>query len=124
MVVVTRLCMVELQSSATGHLNRGVNGVFEIVRVVGRGLVSIAKVHAVIARAYLAQSEPKTARDGFGFLKRHGASLSNRYALIGGPLLSRFAPRVGLVTLRQTFVRCCHDGGKRLGWRSKALNIP
>src|SRR4051812_6524481 len=27
------------------------------------------------------------------------------------PLLSRFAPRVGLVTLRQTFVRRCHGGG-------------
>ena len=27
------------------------------------------------------------------------------------PLLSRFAPRAGLVTLRQTFVRRCHRGG-------------
>jgi hypothetical protein len=61
MVVVTWLYMVELQSSLTGHLNRGVNGVFEIVRVVGRGLVSIAKVHAIVARAYLAQSEPEVA---------------------------------------------------------------
>src|SRR5262245_54792717 len=32
-------------------------------------------------------------------------------------LLSRFAPRVGLVTLRQTFVRRCHGGANRLCWR-------
>src|SRR5262245_25397177 len=61
-----------LQRSLTGHLNRGIDGVFEIVRVVGRGLVSIAEVHAIIARAHLAQSEPEMARDRFGLLKRHG----------------------------------------------------
>ena len=58
--------------SLTGHLNRGVDGVFEAVRVVGRGLVSITKVHAIVARAHPAQSEPEMARDRFGFLKRHG----------------------------------------------------
>ena len=58
--------------SLTGHLNRGIYGVFEIVRVVGRGLVSIAEVHAIVARAYFAQSEPEVARDRFGFLERHG----------------------------------------------------
>src|SRR5262245_59112246 len=62
------------QRSPTGHLNRGIDGVFEIVRVIGRGLVSIAEVHAILARAHLAQSEPETARDRFGFLKCHGAS--------------------------------------------------
>jgi hypothetical protein len=64
--------MAELQSSLTGHLNRGVDGVVEIVRVVGRGLVSIAEVHAIVTRANLAQSKPEMARDRFGFLERHG----------------------------------------------------
>jgi hypothetical protein len=32
--------------SLTSHLNRGVDGVFKVVRVVGRGLVSIAEVWA------------------------------------------------------------------------------
>jgi len=58
----------------TGHLNRGIDGVFEIVCVTGRRLVSIAEVHAIIARAHPAQSEPEMARDRFGFLERHGAS--------------------------------------------------
>jgi hypothetical protein len=52
-----------------GHLNRGVDGVLEIVRVVGRGLVSVAEVHAIVARAHRAQGEPKLARDRFGFLE-------------------------------------------------------
>jgi hypothetical protein len=30
--------------------------------------------------------------------------------LIGGSLLSRFAPRAGFVALRQTFVLRCHGG--------------
>src|SRR5262249_49085219 len=51
--------------------NRGVDGVFEIVRIVGRGLVSIAEVHAIVAGAQLAQNEPGMARDRFGFLERH-----------------------------------------------------
>src|SRR5262249_51383438 len=59
------------QCSLTGHLNRGVDGVFEIVRVVGRSLVPIAEVHAIVAGAKLAQSEPEMARDRFGFLERH-----------------------------------------------------
>jgi hypothetical protein len=29
--------------------------------------------------------------------------------LLADPFLSRRAPCAGLVTLRQTFVRCCHD---------------
>jgi len=49
-----------------GHRNHGINGVFEFVCVVGRGLVSIAEVHAILAGAQLAQSEPKMARDRFG----------------------------------------------------------
>src|SRR5262249_21505928 len=56
----------------TRHLSRGIDGVFEIVRVIGRGLVSIAEVHAILARAHLAQSEPEMARDRFGLLERHG----------------------------------------------------
>ena len=49
--------------SLTGHLNRGVDRVLEIVRVVGRGLVSIPEVHAIVARAHLAQGEPEMARN-------------------------------------------------------------
>src|SRR5262249_23317868 len=92
------------QRSPTGHLNRGIDGVFEIVRVVGRGLVSIAEVHSIVARAHLAQSEPETARDRFGFLECHGAStpLDTR-SLAESPLLSLFAPCPGFVALRQTF---------------------
>src|SRR5262245_33663940 len=57
--------------SFTGHLNRGVDGVFEIVRIVGRGLVSIAEVHAIVAGAQVAQGEPEMARGRFGFLECH-----------------------------------------------------
>jgi len=91
-----------LQRSPTGHLNRRIDGVFEIVHVVRRGLISIAEVHAIIARANLAQSEPEMARDRFGFLKRHSASMPS-------PLLSRLAPRAGFAILRQTFVRRCQN---------------
>jgi hypothetical protein len=59
------------------HLNRGIDGVFKIVRVVRRGLASIAEVHAIGTRAHLAQSEPKMARDRFGFLERHGVVQSH-----------------------------------------------
>jgi len=59
------------QSSLTGHLNRCVDGVFETVRVVGGGLVSIAEVYAIGARAHLAQGEPEMARDRLGFLELH-----------------------------------------------------
>src|SRR5262249_18707817 len=48
------------------------SGVFEIVRVVSCDLVSIAEVHAIIAGAHHAQSEPEMARDRFGLLERHG----------------------------------------------------
>jgi hypothetical protein len=64
-----QLCMVQL--SPTGHPNRGIDRVFETVSVVGRGLVSIAEVHAIVARAYLAQSQPKVPRDRFSFLELH-----------------------------------------------------
>jgi hypothetical protein len=40
-----------------------------------------------------------------------GASFHYSARFIDGSVLSRFAPRAGLVALRQTFVRCCH-----LGW--------
>ena len=58
--------------SPTGHPNRGIDRVFETVSVVGRGLVSIAEVHAIIARAHLAKSEPEMTSDRFGFSERHG----------------------------------------------------
>src|SRR3954452_5363281 len=58
--------------SLTGHLNRGVDRVFEIGRVIRGRFVSIAEVHTIRARAHLAQSEPEMARDRFGFLERHG----------------------------------------------------
>src|SRR5262249_17845585 len=51
-----------------------IDGIFEIVRVVRSGLVSIAEVHAIIAGAHHAKSEPEMARDRFGFLERHDAS--------------------------------------------------
>src|SRR5260370_10665113 len=66
------------QSSLTSHLNRCVDGVFEAVRVVGRCLVSIAEVHAIVARAHLAQGEAEMTRDRFGFLERHRASSAAR----------------------------------------------
>src|SRR5262249_51359770 len=59
------------QRSFTRHLNRGVDGVFEVVRVVGRGLVPIAEVHAIVTGAQLAQGKPEMARNRFGFLERH-----------------------------------------------------
>jgi hypothetical protein len=46
-------------------------------------------------------------RNRFGLLERH---VRRPLAV---PLLSRFAPRLGLVTLRQTFVRRRHGGGNR-----------
>jgi hypothetical protein len=60
------------QRALAGHLNRGIDGVFEFVRVVGGRFVSIAEVHAVVARAHPTQSEPEMACDRFGFLERHG----------------------------------------------------
>jgi hypothetical protein len=68
---------VQLALSLTDHLDRGIDGVFEIVRVVGRSLVSIRGAHAIGARAHSAQSEPKMARDQFGFLERHGVVKSH-----------------------------------------------
>ena len=65
-----QLCMV--QPLASGHPNRGIDRVFETISVVGRGLVSIAEVHAIVARAHLAKSEPEMTSDRFGFSERHG----------------------------------------------------
>src|SRR6516164_2899338 len=66
-----RLVTPSSQRSPTGHLNCGIDGVFEIARVVGRGLVSIAEVHAIVAGAKLAQGKPEMARNRFSFLERH-----------------------------------------------------
>src|SRR5262249_1690356 len=71
-----------------------VDGVFEAVRVVGRGLVSIAEVHAKVARAHLAQSEPEMACDRFGFLERHGFVNCSVGALQHLTLGRRSTPRV------------------------------
>ena len=60
------------QRSPTSHLNRRIDGIFEVVRVIGRSLISIAEVHAIVAGAQQAQGEPEVARDRFGFLERHG----------------------------------------------------
>src|SRR5262245_19356637 len=48
---------LQLTMLAYGPSHHGINGVFEFVCVVGRGLVSIAEVHAIVAEAKLAQSE-------------------------------------------------------------------
>jgi hypothetical protein len=66
-----RSCQDRVFRSLAGHHNRGIDGVFEIVRVVGRALVSIAEVHAIIARAHLAKSEPEMTSDRFSFLELH-----------------------------------------------------
>ena len=55
----------------SGHLDRGSDSVLETVRVVGRGLGSIAKVYAIVAGAHLAERDVEMARDRFGFLERH-----------------------------------------------------
>ena len=60
-------------TAGTGHFNRGFDRIFEIVRVIGRHLISIAEVHAIVARAHRAQGKPEMSRDRFGFLKGHGA---------------------------------------------------
>ena len=53
------------------HLDRSMDGILEIVRVMRCGLVSIAKIHAVAARAHLPQSESEMARNRFGLGERH-----------------------------------------------------
>ena len=55
----SNLLQSSLQLVLTSHRDGGVNGVFEIDRVAGRALVPIAEVHAIVARARLAWSEPK-----------------------------------------------------------------
>ena len=67
--------------AGTGDLNCGFHGVFQIVRVVSRHFVSIAEVHAIGARAHLAQSEPEMTRDRFRFLERNGFLNRHREAV-------------------------------------------
>src|SRR5262249_37012311 len=83
---------------------RATDGVFESARVAGRGFVSIAEAHAIVTGAHLAQSKSEMARDGFGFLERHGASMPSRYPLIGGLLLVAFAPASDFLLFAKHFV--------------------
>src|SRR5262249_20767873 len=89
-------------------LNRGIDGVFEIVRVVGRGLVSIAEVHAIVTRAYLAQSEPETACNGFGFLERHRLPSSPLAALLSH--VTGFFKQSGRAVTMTTTSSACRQG--------------
>ena len=73
-----------MQRPLTGHLHCGTHCIFKIAGVISRGLVSTWQVHAIVTRAYLAQSEPEMACDRFGFLERHGASMLYQHPLIGG----------------------------------------
>jgi len=75
-------------NSPPGHLNPGIDGIFEIVRVVGRNLGSITEVHAIVARAYLAQSEPRWRAIDLAFWSVMNIS-GGRHRLFGqfcGPL--------------------------------------
>src|SRR5262249_4502314 len=98
-----RVSPASSQRSLTGDLNRGIDGVFEALRVVGRGLVSVAAAHAKVAGAHLAQGEPEMSRDRFGFLERHGASIPCRYPFIGGSAsLSLCPPRGAFFSVPHT----------------------
>jgi len=68
-----QLCTVLARTtlSFTGHLNRSIDGVFEIVCSEPWSR-PIAEVHSIIARAHFAQREAEMARDRFRFLERHG----------------------------------------------------
>jgi hypothetical protein len=100
--------------SLTDHCYRDIDGVFEIVGVVGRRVVSSGKLHAIVSRAHFAQNAPEMARDRFGFLERHCLSPQVPHARGVAPgfwrdqpgwtVLGRFSPYPGLVTFRQTFV--------------------
>src|SRR5262249_22770031 len=90
-----RVSPASSQRSLTGDLNRGIDGVFEALRVVGRGLVSVTAAHAKVAGAHLAQGEPEMSRDRFGFLERHGASLPCRSPSIGGSAFYSLCPPRG-----------------------------
>jgi len=59
------------QRSLTGLLNHSIDGIFEIIRVVGRHLISIAEVHAIVARAHLAQGQPEMSRNREPFSLSH-----------------------------------------------------
>jgi len=67
----------------SGHPNRGINGVLEIDGVVGSGLGSIARLHAIVSGAYFAQGEPEMAHNRFGFLQGHGLSSTGAHAGAG-----------------------------------------
>src|SRR5262245_590576 len=94
------------QRSPTGHHNRGIDGVFEFVRVVGRGLVSIAEVHAIVAGAKLAQGKPEMARNRFGFLERHEyfKEMPQGYSVSSGPLrdMNAYRPRLARASYRSS----------------------
>ena len=72
------------QRSLTGHLDRSIDGVFEIVRVVGRGLVSIAEVHATatLSRAAVHPQRHRLERtlpaDRAGDKRAQGGLVPNR----------------------------------------------
>src|SRR5262245_205553 len=104
-------CTMSSQLAPTGHLNRGIDGVFEIVRVVRRDLVFFAKAYAIIARAHLAQSEPEMACDRFGLLECHGSciveGLTTKIAGLGG--------RCGQDTLHSANSLCERDGVRAIG---------
>src|SRR6266516_6767825 len=102
------------QRSLAGDLNRGIDGVFEILRVVGRGLVSVAAAHAKSPERTLRRVSPRCrAIDlaSWSVMARQCPVDARSLAVVR---LSRFAPRAGLVTLRQILVRRCHRGKCRL----------
>src|SRR5262249_58652420 len=103
------------QRALAGHLNRGIDGVFEILRVVGRVLVSVATAHAKVAGAHLAQGEPEMSRDRFGFLERHGASIPCRCPFIGGFTRSAPCPPPAACLLLPRFF----SSGSRMGGLSR-----
>ena len=88
---------MQLALSLTEHLERGIDGVFKTVRVVGRSLVFIGEVHAIVARAHSAQGETEMARDRLGFLERQAlrnllrAACTRRFAW-RNPLLVAVPP--------------------------------
>ena len=53
----------EMTAYCADNLEDDVKTAVEMVRVVSRRFVSIAEVHAIVARAHLAQSEPEMARN-------------------------------------------------------------